>query len=310
MRQEMYLAVLVLFPFLAGLLSFGTGVLCHGRSGKLWNNGGQENLRDGVAIVSSVLEFGLMAWLAVSSCASTGGAPDLTLKIPGICGWEIGFTLDGFRVIYGSVASFMWMMAAVLSREYLTHHKNRNRYYLFLLWTLGATMGVFLSENLYTTFLFFEIMSFTSYVWVVQEETKPALRAADTYLAVAVLGGLVMLMGIFLLNRMLGVLAIKELPQAAAAYENKGLLYAAGGCMLVGFGAKAGVFPLHIWLPKAHPVAPAPASALLSGILTKTGIYGVLILSCSLFLHDGAWGAMILGLGVVTMFGGALLAVF
>lgn len=80
--------------------------------------------------------------------------------------------------------------------------------------------------------------------------------------------------------------------------------------MLFGFGAKAGAFPLHIWLPKAHPVAPAPASALLSGILTKTGIYGTLILSCQLFYGNAAWGKLILALGVVTMFGGALLAVF
>ena len=80
--------------------------------------------------------------------------------------------------------------------------------------------------------------------------------------------------------------------------------------MLFGFGAKAGAFPLHIWLPKAHPVAPAPASALLSGILTKAGIYGILILSCDLFLYDGMWGRLILAIGVITMLGGALLAVF
>lgn len=80
--------------------------------------------------------------------------------------------------------------------------------------------------------------------------------------------------------------------------------------MLVGFGAKAGAFPLHIWLPKAHPVAPAPASALLSGILTKTGVFGILFLTANLFLYDAAWGKLILAIGVVTMFGGALLAVF
>lgn len=309
MRQEIYLAVLVFFPFIAGLLSFGTGRLCTGR-GNAEKKGGQENLRDGIVIFSAVAEFAMMLVLAISVYESGSMESKASLVIPGVCGGVLSFTLDGFRMIYGCVASFMWMMAAILSREYLTHHKNRNRYYLFLLWTLGATMGVFLSANLYTTFIFFEIMSFTSYVWVAQEENRPALRAADTYLAVAVFGGLVMLMGIFLLNRMLGTLVIEELSRVAPYYENKEFLYVAGGCMLVGFGAKAGAFPLHIWLPKAHPVAPAPASALLSGILTKTGIYGVLILSCSLFLHDTAWGALILLLGVITMFGGALLAVF
>ena len=88
------------------------------------------------------------------------------------------------------------------------------------------------------------------------------------------------------------------------------MLYVAGGCITLGFGAKAGVFPLHIWLPKAHPVAPAPASALLSGILTKSGVFGMLVVSCNLLYGDGDWGSVILLLGCITMFGGALLALF
>ena len=80
--------------------------------------------------------------------------------------------------------------------------------------------------------------------------------------------------------------------------------------MLIGYGAKAGIVPLHIWLPKAHPAAPAPASALLSGILTKAGIFGVLVLSGQVFLHDAGWGSALLILGEATMLLGAVLAVF
>ena len=310
MRQEICLAILVFFPFLAGLLSFVIGLLYNGKKEEAALEGEQNTLRDIVVILSTVLEFVGMTGLAVWVLSSRGRNPYLILTIPEVCGFGLSFALDGFRVIYGCVAAFMWMMAAALSKEYFTHHKNRNRFYLFLLWTLGATMGVFLSADLYTTFIFFEIMSFTSYVWVAQEENAPSLRAAGTYLAVAVIGGLVMLMGIFMLYHQLGTFAIEELSHAAATCSDKGSLYVAGCCMLVGFGAKAGAFPLHIWLPKAHPVAPAPASALLSGILTKTGIYGTLLLSCNLFLHDAPWGALILTIGVITMFGGALLAVF
>ncbi|HBA47086.1 MAG TPA: sodium:proton antiporter [Lachnospiraceae bacterium] len=239
-----------------------------------------------------------------------GNGAALYLRIPEICGLGLSFTLDGFRAVYGCVTAFMWTMAAIFSREYMMRHHNRNRYYLFLLWTLGATMGVFLSADLYTTFLFFEIMSFTSYVWVAQEESREALRAADTYLAVAVTGGLVMLMGIFLLYHQLGTLEIRELSAAAAKCADRNVIHAAGYCMLFGFGAKAGAFPLHIWLPKAHPVAPAPASALLSGVLTKTGIYGILILTVRLFFQEEGWGKLLLLIGVATMLGGALLAVF
>ena len=83
-----------------------------------------------------------------------------------------------------------------------------------------------------------------------------------------------------------------------------------GILVLTGFAAKAGMFPLHIWLPEAHPAAPAPASALLSCILTKSGVFGVIMLSCGMFLHNADWGMMILILGVITMVLGAVLAVF
>ncbi len=287
---EYSLAVLVFWPFATGLLVY-------------WAKPGAARI---IAAASAVSEFLLMMLLAWVSCDGT----ILNLGIPEICGFGMSFRMDGFRLIYGTIAAFMWMMTTLLSGEYFKNHKNTRRFYLFLFMTLGATMGVFLSADLYTTFIFFEIMSFTSYVWVAQEENRPALRAAETYLGVAVTGGLVMLMGIFLLYHCLGTLEIEALREAAAAFPDKGVLYVAGGCMLFGFGAKAGAFPLHIWLPKAHPVAPAPASALLSGILTKTGIYGTLILSCHLFLHDRAWGSAVLALGVVTMLLGAVLAVF
>jgi hydrogenase-4 component B len=153
-------------------------------------------------------------------------------------------------------------------------------------------------------------MSFTSYVWVAHDETKEALRAAETYLAVAVIGGMAMLIGLMILYHEAGTLTIDQLYDACAALDNKAPIIAAGILMLVGFGAKAGMFPLHIWLPKAHPVAPAPASALLSGILTKSGIFGVIAVSCNIFRHDPAWGKLILLLGVITMFWGAFLAIF
>ncbi|MCM1388547.1 MAG: hypothetical protein NC231_14555 [Bacillus sp. (in: Bacteria)] len=297
MNENLVLAVLVFYPFLGALLSAAAGVK-------------KESIRNYTADFIAISEFLITLLLLIGNIGTNGAETLYRCYLPEICGMGLTFTMDGFRLVYSTVAAFMWMMTMLLSGEYCKHHENTNRFYLFMLATLGATMGVFLSADLFTTFIFFEIMSFTSYVWVAQEETKDALRAAATYLAVAVIGGLVMLMGIFILYHELGTLQMDELFFAAGTYEKKAVLYGAGACLLIGFGAKAGAFPLHIWLPKAHPIAPAPASALLSGILTKTGIFGILIVSCRLFLFDASWGALILGIGVLTMFGGALLAVF
>ena len=234
--------------------------------------------------------------------------PDMTVSLPLLTGLQL--TVDGFRRVYIVVICLMWAMTLLLSPEYFRHHHNLGRYYFFNLLTLGATLGVFLAADLYTAFVFFEIMSFTSFTWVIQEETPEATRAAMTYLAVAVISGLVALMGLFLLQQELGTTQITLLYDLARSCPHKGKLYAAGGCILFGFGAKAGMFPLHIWLPKAHPVAPAPASALLSGVLTKSGIWGILAISANIFRYDPAWGTLILTLGTITMVLGAVLAVF
>lgn len=308
------LAILVFLPFLMGLVVYKAGSMgCRERDGRDISRAGRA-----LAVCAVTVQLLLVLLLAgifyrnfrIMPGLYEPGEAALECVIPGICGFGLSFCVDGLRLIYGVVTAFMWFMATLFSGEYFARHRHVSRFYLFLLWTLGAVMGVFLSADLLTTFVFFEIMSFTSYVWVAQEENAPSLRAADTYLAVAVLGGLVMLMGLFLLYWQLGTLEIPGLSAAAKGCENKGVLYAAGFCMLVGFGAKAGAFPLHIWLPRAHPAAPAPASALLSGILTKTGIYGILLLSCQLFARDDGWGMAILALGVVTMTLGAVLAVF
>ena len=311
-------------PMAAGILSYLLGRF-------------QKDLRSRFADLVTGLTFGLflyLFWQMLTSGQNGSSMLPVRADIPEICGMGLHFILDGFRALYGMITAFMWFMSALFSREYLSHYRNRNRYYLFLLVTLGATEGVFLSADFYTTFIFFEIMSLTSYVWVAHDEKREALRAAGTYLAVAVIGGLVMLMGIFLLYDVTGTLFFDELTglynvygaaandlQTAAVTQKWGAgtagassamtqLWIAGFCLLFGFGAKAGAFPLHIWLPKAHPVAPAPASALLSGILTKAGMYGILILTAYLFLGNTAWSSMILLLGVCTMVVGAVLALF
>ncbi len=299
--MSILLGFMVFFPAVSAIISYLAGRV-------------NKNVRDYLADVVTGIEFGVSLFFVLFTIQK---GETVVCDIPEVCGMGLHFVLDGFRALYGCIAAFMWFASTLFSREYFASYRNRNRYYLFLLLTLGATMGVFLSADFYTTFIFFEIMSFTSYVWVAHDERKESLRAAGTYLGVSVIGGLVMLMGIFLLYHATGTLMFDELVGSYAYYhiisssvipERK--IAAAGLCMLFGFGAKAGAFPLHIWLPKAHPAAPAPASALLSGILTKAGIFGILVLTAYIFAGNSSWGTLILILGVCTMAAGAVLALF
>lgn len=289
MSEQFLLGSVIAWPVAAAIISYLIGRK-------------EKKLRDKTVAAATALEL-ILTCLLMYISQKNGG---IFLEIPEICGMGMTFQTDGFRVLYGVIAAFMWLTTAIVSPEYFAKERNRNRYYLFFLLTLGATEAIFFSGDLFTTFLFFEIMSFASYVWVAQEEKKEALRFGATYLAIAVIGGMVMLMGLFLLYQQTQTLVIDELYQACQGKDVR----IAAVCMFVGFGAKAGAFPLHIWLPKAHPVAPAPASALLSGILTKTGIFGILILSCQIMRYDGVWGTFVLVIGVFTMVIGAILALF
>lgn len=245
----------------------------------------------------------------------------LELHIPHILISGLHLRFDGFRALYAFLTATAWLLSGLFSQEYGKLLHQHGRYYSFMLLTLAGTMGVFLSSNLMTTWICFEFMSFSSYVLVAHEEDAAALKAAGSYLTYGVIGGLAILMGLLLLYHQTGTLDVDNLASACATLSFTDLL-PAGLCMLAGFGAKAGMFPLHTWLPAAHPVAPAPASALLSGIIVKTGIFGIALVTVNVFTgHSEAaissdislsvgWGNILLVLAVLTMVIGGLLALF
>lgn len=255
---------------------------------------------------SMVAVCALQLMLAVAAGWNALQGQELFFELEGFCGQGLRMRADGFRSLYVLVACGMWLISSIFSRDYLAHEHAVPRYCFFTLMTLGAVCGMFFADSLFSIFIFFEIMSLASYPWVAHEEDKAAMRAGETYLYIAVIGGLTMLMGIFLLPAGMAAAPLAQLP-ALADGQN---LWLPAVLMLVGFGAKAGAFPLHIWLPKAHPVAPAPASALLSGLLTKAGVFGILILSTLLMREVSGFGDLLFRLGVITMLLGAVLAIF
>ena len=274
----MLIALLILFPMLAAPAVYALG-----------------RKRNTAADNCTALAVGLA--LALSLALTLNPA---TLTVPGLILSGLAFHTSGFRAVYSVIASALWLGAAP---EHLASYR------CFFLLTLGAVQGVLLASDFLTAFVFFEILSFSSFPWVAHERTAEAIRAGCTYLAIAVIGGMILLMGLFLLQNAAGTLKYAALPAALSGAGGKAV-FAAAVCILLGFGAKAGMFPLHVWLPKAHPVAPAPASALLSGLLTKVGIFGILALALYVLPEDRAFGLLVLILGLITMALGAVLALF
>ncbi len=242
----------------------------------------------------------------------------VTLAWPEFLGLGLFFQVDLFSALFALFTSLIWFLATLFSWTYMAHEHRRTRYYVFLLITLTGCIGVFLAGDLISLFVFFEIMSLISYVLVIHTETEEAMAAGRSYLYLSIIGGLSLLAGIILLHFATGTTALA--PQQELLEQSGSVRYLILLSLIVGFGIKAGMVPLHVWLPKAHPVAPSPASALLSGIMIKTGAYGIirvvnLVIAPAAGEH-GHWllantmGYIIIWIAIATMFSAALMALF
>lgn len=137
--------------------------------------------------------------------------------------------------------------------------------------TVAALMGLLLAADLATLYFAYSAMTLAAYPLVVHARTPEAFRAGRIYLTMALLAEAAVLAAVLLIAAEAGNVALAEAPAAVAGHDRRGLLV---GLILVGFAVKAGVVPLHAWLALAHPVAPVPASALLSALLVKAALVG------------------------------------
>lgn len=223
--------------------------------------------------------------------------------------FEPALRVDGLSGLFSLFSSLVWLAAGIYMYTYMQHEKGTQSFYVFYLLTLGATQGIFLAGNFVTLLVFFEIMTVTSFFWVIHRQDPEAMRAGYFYLFLGIVAGLLIAGAIVLLMSSGTTL---EIGAGAIVPTNKSLFSWAILLFIAGFGIKAGMIPLHIWLPMAHPVAPTPGSALLSGILIKAGAYG--LLRTGQLVNWGRadlvpWaGTLVVVLGVLTMLLGVGLA--
>lgn len=176
----------------------------------------------------------------------------------------------------GSVLfAFVCSIVVIYSVGYLGNKPHASRYFFFLFLMYGSLVGVATAKDLGNFYLFWELMTWTSYLLVIHKQTREALRAGYKYIVMCVSGATIMHYGILLWHKFAGTFDIALLHTSApATLGGAGALI--GLLFFIGLGVKAGLFPMHSWLPDAHPVAPSSISAPMSGILTKAGILGLI----------------------------------
>ncbi|MFH1640236.1 MAG: proton-conducting transporter membrane subunit [Chloroflexota bacterium] len=194
--------------------------------------------------------------------------------IQGIEHINIHFTVDALGYYYGMVLTFIWMLATIFSLGYIEH--GENRFYGFMALCDSFILGCAFSQNMFTYFIFYELMTFAAYPLIIHEETPEARRAGLKYLIYATSGGAVIFFAIAAQyfwgggNLSIvsgGILSLKTASRTVLTF----IFFA----YLAGFGVKAAIIPLHGWVPDAHPAAPSPASAVLSGVILKAGAFGI-----------------------------------
>ena len=275
-----------------------------------------EMIRDTLVVNSTFITFLLI--LLMYPKVMKG---EMVYHIPHVLGYGLTFRVDILSYIMAVTAGVVWFFVTIYAHDYMGIEKHRDRFYLWMSVTFGGILGTVLAGDLFTLFLFFELMTFSSYLLVAHNQSKESLLAGNSYIFMGMVGGLSILLGMILLYMYTGTLEF--IPLASSLAEIGWRKYMITLFFVIGFGIKAGMLPLHIWLPRAHPVAPTPASALLSGILIKVGAYGILRLAISIFMpdmseitgfYDPLWivsknlGFILIWMGIITMTIGVFLA--
>lgn len=226
----------------------------------------------------------------------------------------IAFHVDSIGRLFSVLTVVMWLLVGIYAMAYMKHEHEEHTFFGYYLIVTGILIGLDFSSNLITMYVFYELMTLTSLPLVLHERTKEAVQAGLKYLFYSVAGAFFALFGIFFLASVCS--SLEFVPGGVLAGEavagKEGLLLTAACCMIIGFGTKAGMFPFHGWLPTAHPVAPAPASAVLSGVITKAGVLAVIRVIYFIIGQDlirGTWVQTVwVVLSLATVFMGSMLA--
>lgn len=256
-------------------------------------------------LTMQIVETALVVWTLVSGRSYATNIWHLTESL------TIAMKLDGVAAVFSALTAVAWLLAFIYSVEYMSHSQNEARFYVFLFLSEGMLLGTALSADFVSMYVFYELTSLCSMPLVLHELTHDAVTGAMKYLYYSIGGTFFVLFGIVVLYTNTSTLDFAP-GGTLIAGQHTGLELLAVFFVVLGFGTKAGLFPMHNWLPSAHPVAPAPASALLSGIITKAGVIGiirVLYFIAGPSVLRGTWvqtACLVLALGTVFM--GSMLA--
>jgi multicomponent Na+:H+ antiporter subunit D len=226
-------------------------------------------------------------------------------------GEPVGITVavDSFSLFMLAVISLITLCVGLFSIEYMDHYGSKAGYYALLLMMMAGMNGLALATDLFHVYLFLEVAAIASYALVAFGLEHDELEASFKYLMLSVIASAAILVSIAILFGMTGSLGFPAVAEGLKSLEAKAAVGFCAALFIMGFGLKAALVPFHAWLPDAHPSAPAPISAILSGLLIKvSGVYALTRILFNVFGLTPALSRVLMYLGAVSIVFAALLA--
>jgi len=267
---------------------------------------GVKKLRETIAVLVLILSMYLVYTLYLSIQIGIQILP-LPFTPFGSC-----FEIDMLSVFMAAVFIFIGLMSAIFSVRYMEHDTGLTEYYTALILIVAGMVGLAFAGDFFSFFIFWELMCISSYVLVAfRKERWEPVEAGFKYLIMSSAGSALLLLAMSLLYGMTGTLNFAGLTYAmrSAPQSSNPWLLVTLALIISGFGVKAAIVPYHTWLPDAHPAAPSPVSSILSGVMIKTGVYGLVRILILVFAPvEAIWQLSLTSLAVLTMFVGNLMA--
>ena len=261
-----------------------------------------------IGALAKIALIGVMLWGVVND-------HEYVFSYTVLPGLDLVLRADALALLFVTLSAVLWLFTTLYAIGYLEGAPNRSRFFGFFSLCVTATVGVAMAGNLFTFFLFYELLTLATYPLVVHRGTEKALRAGHIYLAYTLAGGALLLIGTVWLYGLAGQVDFAPGGSLAALPpETAGQLQIIFLLLIAGVGVKAALVPLHGWLPRAM-VAPAPVSALLHAVaVVKAGAFGIVRIVYEVYgIEFSASLELLLPLAIVasvTIIWGSLRALF
>ncbi len=247
----------------------------------------------------------LGAWLTLATMPALVAAwlaPEPVYVPWMLLGVDLG--VDGTRRVLLVLAAVLWACAGAFAGGYMRGQPRLIGYSLCFLGAMSGNFGLIIAGDAATFYTCFALMTFASYGLVIHSREAVAVRAGRVYLVMAILGELFLISALYLAVQAAGDMRLDRLAPALAEAPYGQLIFIIG---LIGFGVKIGAIPLYFWLPLAHPVAPAPASAVLSGCMIKAGLIGWMHLAPAGMVEWSTLATVVIALGMTAAIGAVVI---